>query len=179
MKRNARNRKTIVFGSSITRSINKKSMNDQLLNGSIDVHTFSGKTARYITKYMLPHLEEDCPHTVVLVAGGNDIPRKPSPPQQLKEIANHLIRGGLECVNNYGVAEVCISSILPRGYSIFQRNRRFLNNILRELCVEHGFTFIENDNIFYSDHIDIKDSVHLNSAGTEILTRNLLEVLNV
>ena len=176
-RRNERNQKTLVIGSSHARSIDRKSVNDLLQHGTVDIHSFSGKTARYITKYMRPHLEEECPHTVVLIAGGNDIPWEPASSQKLHEIASCLIEGGLDCRNNYGVTKVCISSILPQVFSIFQRNRRILNDILRDLCMKHGFIFIENDNIILGEHIDRK-GVHLNGAGSEIFIKNLVDVLN-
>ena len=92
--RNRRNRKTLIFGSSVTRDIKKVAFDEQLDAGSADIHTFKTKTAKYITKYMTHHLEEDCPHTVVLAAGGNDIPRRRATERELEDIANCLIEGG-------------------------------------------------------------------------------------
>ena len=78
---------------------------------------------------------------------------------------------------NYGVTNVGISSILPRVFCTFQRNRHILNGLLRDLCDEHDFNFIDNDNILLQEHID-KDGIHLNGEGTDIFARNLVEYLN-
>ena len=108
----------MIFGSSVTRDIKKVAFDEQLDAGSANIHTFKAKTAKYITKYMTHHLEEDCPHTVVLAAGGNDIPRRRATERELEDIANCLIEGGVQCVTNYGVSRVFISSILPHGHRV-------------------------------------------------------------
>ena len=176
-RRNARNRKCLVFGSSITRSIHREAFNKKLKSGSADIHTFKTKTARYIVKYMLPHIEEDCPHTVVMACGGNDIPKRIASHRELETIAGYLINGGLDCKNNFGVTDVYISSILPRVFGTFQRNRHILNSILREQCDKHGFIFIDNDNVLLQEHID-RDGIHLNSDGNDVFMFNLLGHLN-
>ena len=115
--RERRNRKTMIFGSSHAKSIKRDEFNEQLDMGTVDIFAYPGYTAEYITKYMLPHLVEECPHTVVLVAGGNDIPHRRATTKELEVIANHLIEGEKLCRDNYGVSRVCISSILPRVFA--------------------------------------------------------------
>ena len=129
-------------------------------------------------KYMKPHLEEDCPHTVVLIAGGNDIPRRRGTPKELEKIAGLLIDAGLDCRNNYGVSRVCISSVLPRTFGEFQGNKHILNGLLKNLCAEHDFVFIDNsENIILRDHIG-RDGIHLNSSGAHVFARNILKHLD-
>ena len=140
-------------------------------------HEFKGKKACDITKYMIPHLEDEQPSSVVFVAGGNDIPNKDIPFDEVKKIANHLIEGGLICRGEHGVDEIYISSIMPRSHSAFQGNRHSLNNMLREMCKQYNFTFIDNGNIILSTH-GHQDGVHLNHEGSELLRTNLLDVLN-
>ena len=59
----------------------------------------------------------------------------------------------------------------------FQGNRHRLNIVLRELCGENEFQFVENDDIVLRPH-GHHDGVHLNEDGTEALHRNLLFALN-
>ena len=180
-RRDRRNRKTLIFGSSHAKSINRRSFNEQLQSGSADIHAFSSMTARQITKYMVTHLEEDCPHTVVFLAGGNDIPRRRATNKELEDIAGHLINGGLLCRNNYGVSEIFIVSVLPRAHGDFQGNIHMLNQMLKEKCLANNFKFIDtSEEIILRDHIG-RDGIHLNSSGSqvlEVLVRNILNHLN-
>ena len=181
-RRNKRNRKTLVIGSSHVKSINRQSFNEQLKfadAGSANIYSFPGCGVKRVTQYMKTHLEEECPHTVVLVAGGNDIPHRRATPKELKNIAESLIESGLLCRNSYGVSNVVISSILPRTFGEFQGNKHVLNSMLKDLCLENDFTFVDNsDSIILRDHIG-RDGIHLNSTGARVFTQNILSHLNV
>jgi lysophospholipase L1-like esterase len=128
---------------------------------------------------MKTHLEEGegDAHTVVFVAGGNDLQYKHMSLSALNRVADHLIKGGLACVNEYGVSRVLISSVLPRKNSDFQCNRHQLNNILKARCEEHGFQFVANSDIILRPHI-CWDGVHLNAEGSDLLRINLLDALH-
>ena len=126
---------------------------------------------------MYPHLEDGDANTVILAAGGNNIPKHRASLKELHDIANSLIDGALDYRNKYGVSKVCISSILPRAYCDFQANRHQLNGILKDLCKKNNVLFIENSNIILKRHIHY-DGVHLNAAGSKIFRENLLSVLN-
>ena len=58
-----------------------------------------------------------------------------------------------------------------------QSRRKKINDILRDKCKAHKFTFIENNDIVLSRHIR-RDGVHLNVVGTEKLANNFLSILN-
>ena len=83
----------------------------------------------------------------------------------------------MKCREEHGVSKVIIYSVLPRRDSMFQQNRHILNRILKTFCLEHGFTFLENENIILRNHISY-DGTHLNSLGSEVFSDNLLQVLN-
>ena len=117
---------------------------------------------------MVPHLEDEHPTSVIFVAGGNDLPNKDIPTNEIKKVADCLVEGGKLCKTQYGVKEVYISSIMPRSHSDFQGNRHRLNVLLKELCWENNFTFIDNDNIVLRPHVHY-DGVHLNEEGSLIL----------
>ena len=56
-----------------------------------------------------------------------------------------------------------------------ERRRTKLNNILKEMCYDLGFIYIDNDNI---GHEHLYDGVHLNRDGSDILGNNFLHSLN-
>ena len=170
--------RTLIFSSSITRDINTNGFNKKLKYNRATLHKFNGKKIRHIKRYIPVHLdeEEDRVHSVVIVAGGNDIPVSKSN-MSMSTIADDIIEAGLTCRNEYGVKDIYISSILPRCSAYYQLQRKVLNDILKERCELNGFTFIDNDNIILKYHIG-HDGVHLNKAGTSLLCRNLHYYLN-
>ena len=91
-------------------------------------------------------------------------------------IANDIIEVGVIC-KRYNVSNIFISSILPRQLAYLQGRRKELNDILRNLCTLHNFTFIDNDNIILRKHI-LNDGVHLNHNGSTLLARNFWDNLN-
>ena len=60
---------------------------------------------------------------------------------------------------------------------LFQVSRHELNGMLRSLCQQHDFDFIENDNFVAKDHLQ-DDGIHLNDQGTQLLEDNIVEALN-
>ena len=108
---------------------------------------FKGKKAKDIVRYMIPHLEDEHPTSVVLLAGGNDLPNKDILMVQIRKVADCLVDGAKLCKTQYGVENVYISSVMPRSHSDFQGNRHRLNELLKELCRENDFIFIDNSNI--------------------------------
>lgn len=176
-RRTNRESKTLVFASSITRDVKKQEFRENHRFGDVKFHEFRGKKAKDIVHYMEHHLEEENPHTVAFVAGGNDLPDQDLPMKDIRTVAEHLINGGVKCKEQFGVTNVLISSILPRSHSAFQGNRHRLNVLLRELCEKNQFMFIENDDIILRPH-GHHDGVHLNKEGSILLHKNLLFALN-
>ena len=95
---------------------------------------------------------------------------------ELKKVAS-VIR------NDSSQTKVLISSIIPR------RNDRLVNSAISEancsiknMCQEQGFTFIDNDKVFYKDtKLDIslyKDGINLNKKGGKFLGQNIQEALH-
>ena len=159
-----------------TRDINFKEFNEDLEVGNAKFHIFKGKKAKDISRYMIPHIQDENPSDIVFIAGGNDLPNKVASSKVINEVAEGIIKGGLECRNN-GVTNVYISSILPRADCYFQINRMKLNKVLREECEKHNFVYIDNENIVLRNHV-CSDNVHLNSQGSTLLKKNVLDALN-
>ena len=126
--------------------------------------------------YIVPHLNEERPGTCVIQGGGNDLPTSRNSPTPVLDIAKDLIDTAMAC-KDYGVKNILVSSVMPRNIPYMQFRRRQLNNLLRDLCTENNFTFIDNDNIVLSEHIS-GDGVHLNRDGTNMLSENFLDYLN-
>jgi lysophospholipase L1-like esterase len=140
-------------------------------------HEFKGKRAKDITRYIEPHLMDDQPHSVMFVAGGNDLPSQATSLNRINEVAKCLIDAGVRCKSEFGVSEVFISSILPRDNRDFQINRQRLNDVLRGMCASNNFTFIENKGIVLDSHVAY-DGVHLNKRGTDVLHTNIIDYIN-
>ena len=78
---------------------------------------------------------------------------------------------GIVC-REYGAKNILICSVMPRNIPYMQHRRRDLNKLLKDLCMANNFIFIDNGDIVLKDHI-IKDGVHLNDEGKEILADNV------
>ena len=111
------------------------------------------------------------PYTVIIHAGSNDLGnhRNADP----AEVAENIIAIGRKC-KDCGVKKIMISSITPRQY--VERRRRATNNHLKDLCIEYGFTYIDNSNIKFSDLCE--DKIHLGAEGLRMIEDNYLYYLN-
>ena len=56
-----------------------------------------------------------------------------------------------------------------------ETRRREINNLLKDLCHENGYFFIDNDLI---KRDNLYDGVHLNEEGSVILANNILHALD-
>ena len=93
----------------------------------------------------------------------------------MENIAKEIIDTAKIC-ENHGVQQVLISGIVTRKQGYMDVRRKELNTLLRDMCYELGYIYIDNDNITH-DHL-FRDGVHLNNDGSEILSGNFLHSLN-
>ena len=168
--------KTVIFGTSMTKNIDYNDFNENYNKGTARFQRWPGGKARHFKYYVAPHLAEERPDTVIIQAGGNDLPTKKSSPTPVLDIANHIIDAAVVC-RKYDVRNIFISSVMPRNLPYMQHRRRDLNMLLKNLCTINNFIFIDNSNILLKEHIS-NDGVHLNHSGTVILANNLLQYLN-
>ena len=168
---------TLIFSSSITRSINQNGLNKLYKNKTAKIHKFHGRTSKDIKTYMPVNLKEDHPKSVVIMASGNGVPIGEHCSIPLMDIVDDVVQSGVMCKQEYNVKNVYISAFLPRVSAHYQSRRYDLNKLLKEKCRENGFTFMGNTNISLSEHI-CHDGVHLNPAGSSLLCKNLLYYLN-
>ena len=90
-------------------------------------------------------------------------------------LANKIIAIGEYCKST-GVSNVFISSLLVTANFRHTQLIRQINDILKTLCVQHGFIYIDNDNI--SQNFLFEDGIHLVNAGRNILANNIIRALN-
>ena len=165
---------TVVFSTSITKGINVRQFNDRYKMGTARFRRFHGAKSKYMKHYVLPTLVDEKPQVVLLQCGGNDLPTSRKNPTPVVDIANHIIDTAKIC-ENYGADSVLISSIITRKQGYMERRRTELNRVLKEMCYDYGFIYVDNDNIKY-EHL--YDEVHLNHDGSDILGTNFLHALN-
>lgn len=170
-------KKNVVFSTSLTRDIDVNDFNRCSKEG-IKTHfiRFRGKKICHIKNYLQTHLTEEKPDSTIILAGGNDLPVNQVEHSPVAKIAEDVIEAGRICKQN-GANSVAISSIPPRESFHFQIYRKELNDLLRVLCERNGFEFIDNKNIILKDHV-LRDGVHLNMSGTELLRQNFLSHVN-
>ena len=76
----------------------------------------------------------------------------------------------------HGVNQVFISSIICRNRKFLNDKVKKVNFLLRLLCNEHDFKFIDNSNINESDLCE--DGLHLVECGKVKLANNYINSLN-
>ena len=173
--------KATIISTSMTRGIRADVFNEEyFIEGRASFHRFHGGKAKHIRNQVETHLYDERPDTVIILAGGNDLPTRQRSPSSLVVIANYIIDIAMMC-KKYDVRNICVTSVLPREDFYLQLRRKELNDILRSLSELYGFIFIDmdhgEDRIILSDHID-RDGVHLNSLGSEVLAHRFGSVLN-
>ena len=73
-------KKAVVFSTSMTRSIRINEFNSYYKEGNARFFRFHGAKARHVKDYVLSHLEEEQPDSVIIQMGGNDLPTgRPKP----------------------------------------------------------------------------------------------------
>ena len=97
----------------MTKGIRIKEFNRFFKGGTAFFRRFHGAKARHVKNYVSTHLEEEQPDTVIIHAGGNDLPTRKNNPTPVLEIANHIIEAGQICAS-YDVDNIYISSVINR-----------------------------------------------------------------
>ena len=164
-------KKIFVVGDSHVKRMKRIDFNKQLRSGKAFFKTFSGANTKQLSHYIIPSLVDDKPDTVIIHVGTNDVLNGAND----TELANSIIKIGMIC-KQHGVNDVFISSILVKKSPRLNALVRKVNDQLRDLCVSNGFQFISNDMIS-TDYL-WRDGIHLQDAGTDILSSNFCKILN-
>ena len=174
---NGEGKKTLVFTTSISKNIQKNEFNRHNKNGDAYFRRFPGAKARHMKNYISTHLEEERPDTIIIHAGGNDLPTSRENPLPVLDIANDLIEAAQTCKLS-GATQIMVSSVLPRKAKYMNIRCGELNGILKNLCYLYDFTFIDHEGYITTKHLS-KDGVHLSDEGTRQLAKDYLHYLNM
>ena len=168
---NGKRSKTLIMTTSMARDIKHDEFNKNYTGGDAVFNRHHGGVVETVSKAMEKKMEKMKPDIVVIQAGGNDLQRSISP----LALANEIVGAGKLAVRLGATVAVC--SILPRASFHLNLKRWETNILLRGLCQSNNLTFIDNKEIVVGKHL-LKDGVHLNTAGTQILSSNIIKCLD-
>ena len=182
-------KRVVLFSDSICNRFSEWQMNKKANNCRIKKKSFPGATALDLAEHHVhPYLRKNCPDTAIIHAGANDILQLGGEDVGLTDklidsICSNILTCGMVC-KEYGINQVCISSILSGKSSKFRLSANFVNIKLELLCKQVGFHFIRNNNIVYEKPTHLykglfyKDGLHLNDDGRAILMMNFIDYLD-
>ena len=131
----------------------------------------TNSNTKQLNYYANPTLVDD---TVIVHIGSNDITKFNYSKVDVEDLAQRIIDVGKKC-KSYGVNNIAISSILVRkNYDVNEVIKK-VNNLLKTLCLEQGFTFICNSAI--AREMLWRDGLHLTNEGKNMLSNNFLQYL--
>ena len=160
-----------IVSDSMTNGINRRNLNSRIDCGRDDIKLmkFPGTNTNQLLHYSEYTLKHDNLNSIVIMCGTNDLTITKTP--DVKEIANRLVRIGINA-KNMGVENVFIAGIIIRRNKYFHDLIRKLNILVKLMCIENNFYFIDNSNICVGDLA--YDGLHLNRNGSEKLASNIL-----
>ena len=165
--------KILIASSSLTKSIDFERFKYCLPEkSSVRFQRWHGGRARHIKHYIGPHISEEKPNAVLIQAGGNDLAEFGS---DVKTVANDIMEIGKRA-KQLGASDVFIGGVPVRSRQFSDEKLHELNFILRSLCKQQSFVFIDNTQLTVRH---LSDGVHLNREGTSVLANNYLDALRV
>ena len=84
-------RRTIMFSSSIIRSIRVREFNDDYTGGIARCRRFPGANTKRLQRYVIPTLSQELPEVVVIRVGGNDLPTKKNNHTSVEDTAKTIV----------------------------------------------------------------------------------------
>ena len=165
-----KSQKTVVLSTSITRDISEQRFNECFSDGTAEFVRIRGGKAKKIKDDAKKNIHHGYFDSAIVHIGGNDL-QDLYYPESFQKLAKEVIETGLIC-REKGAGTVFIAGITVRKWDYTWERCRLLNRLLRDLCQQNQFVFIDNSNINYVDHLS--DGVHLNDVGTKILANNYL-----
>ena len=167
-----REEKICILSDSIYKPINMNEFNRVLKKGSAIKRLYPGATSSRVKFYVGATLEEDRPHSMIILAGTNNITKKRN--QNVIDIVHEI----LEIVQKYrnkGVSNVCVSGLICRPQ--YQTMINEINELLQfNAGLMNTYEYISNSNIGRF-HL-WSDNVHLNKDDTICLANIFWGILN-
>ena len=145
-----------------------KEINSQLCNSFTKLRLFPGATLKHLKYYIVPSLINETHDRIILHGGCNDVNNKNSTPDKT---ANEIADMAILC-RDYGVNDIFISAMICRRGKFLNGKVKRVSFLLRHICEENGYFFIDNSNIEIRDLW--KDGIHLlESDETKLRTLHI------
>ena len=137
---------------------------------------FPGATVKHLSHYILPTLEDDCPDTVIIHVGINDLLYKGKfDDDDVHKLAKEIVNIDIVCKES-GVQNIFI-------YGITYYKSRCKHD---KKSQQSGKCFMSKISVYYKLFINIKNEdtrkvrrIHLDNHGTNILANNFANSLNI
>ena len=142
-------------GTSMVKDIRMKKVNSQLRNSFAKLRSFPGATLKHLNYYIVPSLIGETPDRIIFHGRCNDGKNKNSTPEK---IANEIADMAILC-RDYGVTDIFISAMICRRGKFLDGKVKCVNFLMKLICEENGYFFIDNSNIEIRDLW--KDGTHL------------------
>ena len=168
-------KRTLIFTTSISKGINSRTFNECYNPRRAQFTRFPGARAKHMSEYVTPRIRDERPETVIIHAGGNDLPVNNNERYvSLWTVANFITDAAM-VARNHGARNILIGGVTTRKGGFLKKRCDALNGILISLCKRKGFIYIDNSGIG-DEHLYV-DGVHLNHKGTVRLADNYLDAL--
>ena len=165
-------KKTLIAGTSMIKGIRMKEVNRQLSNSFAKLRSFPRATLKHLKYYIVPSLIDESPDRIILHGGCKYVNNKNSTPEK---IANEIADMAILCCD-YGVNDVFVSAMICRGGKFLGGKVKRVNFLLKLICEENAYFFIDNSNIEIRDLW--KYGIHLLESGKTKLAKNFIYFLN-
>ena len=129
---------------------------------------FLRATLKHLRYYIVPSLIDESPDRIILHGGFNGINNKNSTPGKIAyQIADMAILR-----RDYGVNDILISAMICNRGNFLNGKVKRVNVLLKQICEEYGYFFIDNSNIEIKDLWT--DGIHLVESGKTKLAENFI-----
>ena len=160
---------TFIVGASMVKGIRMKEVNSKLRNSFAKLRFFLGAILKHLKYYIVFSLIDEIPDRIILHGGRNDANNKNSTPEK---IANEIAHMAMLC-RDYVVNDIFISAMICRRVKFLNKKVKRVNFLLKHICEENGYFFIDNSNIEIRDLW--KDGIHLLESCKTKLAENFTE----
>ena len=160
-------KETFIVGTRMVKGM--KEINSQLRNSFAKLRSFPGATFKHLKYYIAPSLIEEIPDRIILHGGCNNVNNKNSTSDK---IANETADMAILCRDN-GLNDIFILKMICRRGKFFNRKVKCVNFLLKHICKENGYFFIDISNIEIRDLW--KDGIHLLESCKTKLAENFTE----
>ena len=161
-----------MIGDSHLNRIKKSRFKNDNIEHAVYFKCFSGSNTKQLNYYANPTLVDEQPSTVIVHIGSNDVTKFNYSKVDVEDLAQRIIDAGKKC-KSYGVTNIAMLSILVRKNHEVNEVIKKVNNLLKTLCLEQGFTFICNSAI--AREMLWRDGLHLTNEGTNLSKVHLIQ----